>query len=162
MSSNTITRAVWPVSKLIPTKTSSISSWLYVYPSDRGFLSTIRPVLAVDGTLFKSKYMGILFLTVAQDPDKHIYPLVWTIGNVNHWSGFSWSYMVYLGSCSAMLTTDTTYTTSRAIWRGNWNKRIQSYCDALYEGCKAYIPHANFNHHFSKMTKSARQYLAKK
>ena len=45
------------------------------------FRSSIRPVIAVDGTLLKSKYLGILFVAASKDGNNQIYPLAFGIGD---------------------------------------------------------------------------------
>ncbi|XP_038701808.1 uncharacterized protein LOC119998528 [Tripterygium wilfordii] len=43
--------------------------------SFRGFRSAMRPIIDVDGTHLKGKYMGLLFVAATQDGNKKIYPV---------------------------------------------------------------------------------------
>ncbi|KAL6339428.1 hypothetical protein AAG906_032962 [Vitis piasezkii] len=44
-----------------------------------GFHTSIRPVIAVDGTFLKAKYLGTLFIAACKDGNNQIYPLAFGI-----------------------------------------------------------------------------------
>ena len=46
-----------------------------------GFRTSIRPVVAVDGTFLKTKYLGTLFIAACKDGNNQIYPLAFGIGD---------------------------------------------------------------------------------
>ncbi|RVW49607.1 hypothetical protein CK203_076732 [Vitis vinifera] len=46
-----------------------------------GFHTSIRPVVAVDGTFLKAKYLGTLFIAGCKDGNNQIYPLTFGIGD---------------------------------------------------------------------------------
>ncbi|KAL6350345.1 hypothetical protein AAG906_004295 [Vitis piasezkii] len=57
-----------------------------------GFHTSIRPVVAVDGTFLKAKYLGTLFIAACKDGNNRIYPLAFGIGDSKmmlHGSGFT-------------------------------------------------------------------------
>ncbi|XP_038704741.1 uncharacterized protein LOC120000684 [Tripterygium wilfordii] len=56
----------------------------------RGFRSAIRPVIAVDGTHLKGKYMGTLFVAAAQDGNKKIYPVAFGVGDSENNASWEW------------------------------------------------------------------------
>ncbi|XP_038686652.1 protein FAR1-RELATED SEQUENCE 6-like [Tripterygium wilfordii] len=56
----------------------------------RGFWSAMRPVIAVDGTHLKGKYMGTLFVAAAQDGNKKIYPVAFGVGDSENNASWEW------------------------------------------------------------------------
>ena len=46
-----------------------------------GFHTSIRHVVAVDGTFLKAKFLGTLFIVVCKDGNNHIYPLTFRTGD---------------------------------------------------------------------------------
>ena len=46
-----------------------------------GFNTSIRPVVAIDGTFLKAKYIGTLFIAACKDDNNQIYPLAFGIGD---------------------------------------------------------------------------------
>ncbi|XP_022855837.1 uncharacterized protein LOC111377032 [Olea europaea var. sylvestris] len=59
-------------------------------PSIRGFLSSIRRVICVDGTFLKSKYRGTLLVATCQDANRQIYPLAWGIVDSENNDSWTW------------------------------------------------------------------------
>ena len=55
-----------------------------------GFHTSIRPVIAVDGTFLKSKYLGTLFVAASKDGKNQIYPLAFGIGDSKNDSSWKW------------------------------------------------------------------------
>ncbi|KAH9679403.1 SWIM-type domain-containing protein [Citrus sinensis] len=47
----------------------------------RGFSSSIRPVIAVDGTFLEGKYKGTMFIATCKDGNNQIYPLAFGVGD---------------------------------------------------------------------------------
>ena len=55
-----------------------------------GFRTSIRPIIAVDGTFLKSKYIGTLFVAVSKDGNNQIYPLAFRIGDSENNAYWEW------------------------------------------------------------------------
>ena len=56
-----------------------------------GFRTSIRPVIAIDGTFLKSKYLGTFFVAASKDGNNQIYPSAFEIGdseNDSSWECF--------------------------------------------------------------------------
>ncbi|XP_052300367.1 uncharacterized protein LOC112498962 [Citrus sinensis] len=58
--------------------------------SFRGFSSSIRPVIAVDGTFFKGKYKGTMFIAICKDGNNQIYPLAFGVGDSENDASWLW------------------------------------------------------------------------
>ncbi|XP_038711808.1 protein FAR1-RELATED SEQUENCE 6-like [Tripterygium wilfordii] len=56
----------------------------------RGFRSAMQPVIVVDGTHLKGKYMGTLFVVAAQDGNKKIYPVAFGVGDSENNASWEW------------------------------------------------------------------------
>ena len=50
-------------------------------PCIRGFQSSIRSVIAVDGTFLKNAYLGTMFVAVCKDGNNQIFSLAWGIAD---------------------------------------------------------------------------------
>ena len=62
-----------------------------------GFHTSIRLVIAVDGTFLKAKYLGTLFIVACKDGNNQIYPLAFVIQKMMpHGSGFYKNCMMHL------------------------------------------------------------------
>ena len=46
-----------------------------------GFRTSIRPVITIDGTFLKAKYLGTLFVAACKDDNNQIYLLCFEIGD---------------------------------------------------------------------------------
>ncbi|RVX21185.1 hypothetical protein CK203_001778 [Vitis vinifera] len=55
-----------------------------------GFHTSIRPVVAVDGTFLKAKYLGTLFIAACKDGNNQIYPLAFGIGDSENDASWEW------------------------------------------------------------------------
>ncbi|XP_010659523.1 uncharacterized protein LOC104881328 [Vitis vinifera] len=55
-----------------------------------GFHTSIRPVIAVDGTFLKAKYLGTLFIAACKDDNNQIYPLAFGIGDSENDASWEW------------------------------------------------------------------------
>ncbi|KAL6319991.1 hypothetical protein AAG906_037068 [Vitis piasezkii] len=55
-----------------------------------GFHTSIRPVVAVDGTFLKVKYLGTLFIATCKDDNNQIYPLAFGIGDSENDASWEW------------------------------------------------------------------------
>ncbi|RVW49007.1 hypothetical protein CK203_080949 [Vitis vinifera] len=55
-----------------------------------GFHTSIRHVVAVDGTFLKAKYLGTLFITACKDGNNQIYPLAFGIGDLENDASWEW------------------------------------------------------------------------
>ncbi|RVW41866.1 hypothetical protein CK203_104740 [Vitis vinifera] len=55
-----------------------------------GFHTSIRPVIAVDGTFLKAKYLGTLFIATCKDGNNQIYPLAFGIGDLENDASWEW------------------------------------------------------------------------
>ncbi|RVX01783.1 hypothetical protein CK203_024437 [Vitis vinifera] len=55
-----------------------------------GFHTSIRPVIAVDGTFLKAKYLGTLFIAACKDGNNQIYPLAFGIGDSENDASWEW------------------------------------------------------------------------
>ena len=62
--------------------------WLLVCLS--GFCTSIRHVITIDGTFFKAKYLGTLFVAASKDGNNHIYSLCFGIGNSENDASWEW------------------------------------------------------------------------
>ena len=49
-----------------------------------GFCTSIRHVITIDGTFFKTKYLGTLFVATCKDDNNQIYPLCFGIGDLDN------------------------------------------------------------------------------
>ncbi|CAN6700687.1 unnamed protein product [Malus baccata var. baccata] len=58
--------------------------------SIRGFRGSIRPVVAVDGTFRKGKYLGTLFVAVCHDGKNKIYHLAFGVGDSENDASWTW------------------------------------------------------------------------
>ncbi|XP_038719964.1 uncharacterized protein LOC120012596 [Tripterygium wilfordii] len=56
----------------------------------RGFHSSMRPVIVVDGTHLKGKYLGTLFVATALDGNEQIYPVAFGIGDSENNASWQW------------------------------------------------------------------------
>ena len=52
-----------------------------------------RPVISVDGTFLKNKYLGTLLLAAALDGDNHIFPLAIAIVDSENDNSWEWFFM---------------------------------------------------------------------
>ncbi|XP_038713386.1 uncharacterized protein LOC120007256 [Tripterygium wilfordii] len=64
--------------------------FLALAPSLRGFRSSMRRVIAVDGTHLKGKYLGTLFIASALDGNNHIYPIAFGVGDSENNESWIW------------------------------------------------------------------------
>ncbi|RVW57842.1 hypothetical protein CK203_114815 [Vitis vinifera] len=55
-----------------------------------GFHTSIKPMVAVDGTFLKAKYLGTLFIAVCKDGNNQIYPLAFGIGDSENDASWEW------------------------------------------------------------------------
>ena len=55
-----------------------------------GFHTSIRPVVAVDGTFLKAKCLGALFIAGCKDGNNQIYPLTFGIGDSKNDASWEW------------------------------------------------------------------------
>ncbi|XP_038717254.1 uncharacterized protein LOC120010540 [Tripterygium wilfordii] len=56
----------------------------------RGFQSSMRLVIVVDGTHLKGKYLGTLFVATALDENEQIYPVAFGIGDYENNASWQW------------------------------------------------------------------------
>ncbi|KAK3219897.1 hypothetical protein Dsin_013867 [Dipteronia sinensis] len=56
----------------------------------RGFRSSIRPVIAIDGTHLKGRFRGILFVAACSDGNEQVYPLAFGIGHKENRESWTW------------------------------------------------------------------------
>ena len=56
----------------------------------RGFLAACRPVICLDGCHIKTKYGGQLLTAVGMDPNDCIFPVAFTVVEVEDTSTWSW------------------------------------------------------------------------
>ena len=57
---------------------------------NNGFRSSIRPIIAVDGTFLKGKFCGILFVAACKDGNDQIFPLAFGIGDNENDDLWAW------------------------------------------------------------------------
>ncbi|KAK3225120.1 hypothetical protein Dsin_004982 [Dipteronia sinensis] len=55
-----------------------------------GFRSSIRPVIAIDGTHLKGRFHGILFVAACSDGNEQVYPLAFGIGHKENRESWTW------------------------------------------------------------------------
>ena len=55
-----------------------------------GFLSSIRPVIAIDGTFLKGPHRGVLFVAVCMDGNDQIFPLAFGVGDSETNEAWEW------------------------------------------------------------------------
>ena len=55
-----------------------------------GFHTSIRHVVLVDGTFFKAKYLGTLFIAACKDGNNQIYPLAFGTGDSENDASWEW------------------------------------------------------------------------
>ncbi|KAK2634850.1 hypothetical protein Ddye_029642 [Dipteronia dyeriana] len=55
-----------------------------------GFLSSIRPVIAIDGTFLTGPHRGVLFMAVCMDDNEPIFPLAFDVGESETNEGWEW------------------------------------------------------------------------
>ena len=46
-----------------------------------GFISSIRPIIAIDGMFLKGKFKGTLFITTTLDGNNQLYPVAFSVGD---------------------------------------------------------------------------------
>ncbi|XP_024042932.1 uncharacterized protein LOC112099718 [Citrus clementina] len=56
----------------------------------RGFSSSIRLVIAIDGTFLKGKYKGTMFIATCKDGNNQIYPLAFGVGDSENDASWLW------------------------------------------------------------------------
>ena len=68
-------------------------------PSINGFLSGCRPVISIDATYLKGKYISVLFVVAAKNSNEQIYPLAFVFADgrlLVHGHGFYQTFTVSL------------------------------------------------------------------
>ncbi|KAK1557544.1 hypothetical protein Q3G72_026703 [Acer saccharum] len=55
-----------------------------------GFLSSIRPVIVIDGTFLKGPHRGVLFVAVCMDGNEQIFPLAFGVGDSETNEAWEW------------------------------------------------------------------------
>ncbi|XP_038699667.1 uncharacterized protein LOC119996960 [Tripterygium wilfordii] len=69
-------------------ESDSINRFKYCFmaigPSLRGFCTCIRPVICVDETHLKGKYLGTLFVATCLDGNNQVYPLAFGVGDAEN------------------------------------------------------------------------------
>ena len=55
-----------------------------------GFHTSIRPVITINGTFLKAKYLGTLFVVACKDGNNQIYPLCFGIGDSENDASWEW------------------------------------------------------------------------
>ncbi|KAH9783654.1 SWIM-type domain-containing protein [Citrus sinensis] len=58
-----------------------------------GFISSIRPVIAIDGTFLKGKFKGTLFIATALDGNNQLYPVTFGVGDSENDASWGWFLM---------------------------------------------------------------------
>ncbi|KAH9658494.1 SWIM-type domain-containing protein [Citrus sinensis] len=58
-----------------------------------GFISSIRPVIAIDGTFLKGKFKGTLFIATALDGNNQLYPVAFGVGDSENDASWGWFLM---------------------------------------------------------------------
>ena len=58
-----------------------------------GFHTSIRPVVAVDGTFLKAKYFGTLFIAACKDGNNQIYLLAFGISDLENDASWEWFFL---------------------------------------------------------------------
>ena len=54
------------------------------------FRTSIRPVITIDNTFLKAKYLGTLFVAACNDDNNQIYPLCFRIGDSENDAYWKW------------------------------------------------------------------------
>ena len=63
--------------------------------SIRGFRSSIRPVVVVDGTTLKHRYRGYLYIASAVDGNGQIFPLAFGVGDGENQEAYTWFFSCF-------------------------------------------------------------------
>ncbi|KAK2665807.1 hypothetical protein Ddye_004381 [Dipteronia dyeriana] len=74
--------------------TDSFDRFLYMFfcfkACINGFLSSIRPVIAIDGTFLTGSHRGVLIMVVCMDNNEQIFPLAFGVGESETNKGREW------------------------------------------------------------------------
>ena len=75
-------------------KTNEFNCFEYLFvafrPSIRGFVSCIRHVLVVDGTVLKGRYKGTMYVASSMDDNEQIYLVAFGIGDEENDTAYTW------------------------------------------------------------------------
>ncbi|KAK2655056.1 hypothetical protein Ddye_008108 [Dipteronia dyeriana] len=75
-------------------KTNVANQFEYMFiahaASLHGFLTVIRPVIAIDGTHLKGKFFGIMFVAICLDGNNQVFPLAYGFGDVENEISWTW------------------------------------------------------------------------
>ncbi|XP_038701913.1 uncharacterized protein LOC119998649 [Tripterygium wilfordii] len=76
--------------------------FMAIGPSLRGFRTCIRPVICVDGTHLKGKYLGTLFVATCLDGNNQVYPLAFGVGDSENDDAWTWFFEKLNGAIESM------------------------------------------------------------
>ncbi|XP_050111795.1 uncharacterized protein LOC126590369 [Malus sylvestris] len=109
----------------------------------RGFRGSMRPVVAVDGTFLKGKYLGTLFVAVCHDGQNQIYPLAFGVGDSENDASWTW-FLTKLRSAIGEVT-DLVFVSDR---HGSIGKAVQTVFPEAYHGACMYHVAGNMRNKF--------------
>ncbi|CAN6712422.1 unnamed protein product [Malus baccata var. baccata] len=108
--------------------------------SIRGFQGSMRHVVAVDGTFLKGKYLGTLFFVVCHDGQNQIYPLVFSVGDSENDTSWTW-FLTKLRSA----IRDLVFVSDR---QGSIGKAVKTVFPEAYHGACMYHVAGNMRNKF--------------
>nr|XP_028949183.1 uncharacterized protein LOC103401792 [Malus domestica] len=111
--------------------------------SIRGFRGSMRPVVAVDGTFLKGKYLGTLFVVVCHDGQNQIYPLAFGVGDLENDASWTW-FLTKLRSAIGEVA-DLVFVSDR---HGSIGKVVQTVFPEAYHGACMYHVAGNMRNKF--------------
>ncbi|CAN6721796.1 unnamed protein product [Malus baccata var. baccata] len=111
--------------------------------SIRGFRGSMRPVVAVDGTFLKGKYLGTLFVAVCHDGQNQIYPLAFGVGDSENDASWTW-FLTKLRSAIGEVA-DLVFVSDR---HGSIGKAVQTVFPEAYHGACMYHVAGNMRNKF--------------
>ncbi|CAN6691398.1 unnamed protein product [Malus baccata var. baccata] len=111
--------------------------------SIRGFCCSMRPVVVVDRTFLKGKYLGTLFVAVCHDGQNQIYPLAFGVGDSENDASWTW-FLTKLRSVIGEVT-DLVFVSDR---HGSIGKAVQTVFLEAYHGACMYHVAGNMRNTF--------------
>ncbi|XP_009367096.2 uncharacterized protein LOC103956783 [Pyrus x bretschneideri] len=111
--------------------------------SVKGFCGSIRPVVAVDETFLKGKYLGTLFVTVFHDGQNQIYPSAFGVGDSENDASWTW-FLTKLRNALA----EVTYLVFVSDQHGSIGKVVQTVFPEAYHGACMYHVAGNMGNKF--------------
>ena len=116
--------------------------------SIRGFHSSMRPVIAIDGAFLKGKYFGTLLVAACQDGENQIYPLAFGVVDSENDASWSWFMTKLKGAIGNV--KNLAFISDR---HGSIAKALHSVFPEAHHGACIFHISGNLKHKFGNTTK---------